>query len=173
MKIKSVVVSAALALCAAHSFAAAKLPFKRGVNINQLEGSAYYTTSSGSWFSQNAAYYLSLDSTYSDIKAKGFDHVRLPVDFRNYYDSSTKAFKTSGNYKIADIDTVINKALNAGLYVTLDFHGWYIDSDVVNSDADTDGTDANKFVTIWGLVADRYKDYSDTLQFLRLDGHSL
>ena len=145
---------------AAQSAIAVKLPFLRGVNINQLEGSSYYSTSS-----YRSTYYLSLDSTYSDIKAKGFDHVRLPVDFRNYYDSSTKAFKTSGNYRIADIDTVINKALNAGLYVTLDFHGWYIDSDVVNSDADTEGTDANKFVTIWGLVADRYKDYSDKLNF--------
>ena len=133
MRIKSAVVSAALALCAAQSAIAVKLPFLRGVNINQLEGSSYYSTSS-----YRSTYYLSLDSTYSDIKAKGFDHVRLPVDFRNYYDSSTKAFKTSGNYRIADIDTVINKALNAGLYVTLDFHGWYIDSDVVKSDADTD-----------------------------------
>ena len=147
----------------------APLPFRRGMNINGLEGTHYYTTdNSSSWWgggNDNYGYYLSVDSTYSDIKAKGFDHVRLPVDFRNYYDADTKTLKTSGTYKITDIDTIINKALDAGLYITLDFHGWYIESDVANSDADTEGTDANKLVTIWGLVADRYRNYSDKLNF--------
>lgn len=140
---------------AATAQTATRLPFMRGVNINQLETYAYGGTHTS---------YLGLDSTYSDIRSKGFDHVRLPVDFRKYYDAGSKTLKTSGSYKITDIDTVINKALAAGLYVTLDFHG-FKDTFAYDSDPDTEGTDAYNFVMTWRLLAERYRDYPDTLNF--------
>ena len=75
MKIKNaIVVFAAVALCATNVIATPQLPFKRGTNCRGLDESAYSTSTWGK------TYIYGLDSTYTDIKAKGFDFVRLSVD---------------------------------------------------------------------------------------------
>ena len=123
------------------------LPFKRGINLQGLDGAEY----SSGW--GNTAY-LGQDETYTNIKDRGFDHVRFPVDFRRYYDSSTKTLKSN----MANVDMILDKIEAAGLYCVLDFHGWY---NLNTSDA----TQKETFLTIWKLVAERYKDRSDLLVF--------
>ena len=152
--------SSAKASSATSSTAAAtfKLPFKKGMNINRMEGNAYSTSS---W---SQTYYLGLDSTYSDIKAKGFDYVRFPVCLSKYYDASKDALRTSGSYSIANVDKVITKAINAGLYIILDFHDW----DFNGSGAVFAANNADQrtlFVKIWTRIAERYKNHSDKLVF--------
>ncbi|MBP5617846.1 MAG: glycoside hydrolase family 5 protein, partial [Clostridia bacterium] len=122
------------------------LPFKRGINLQGLDGAEYST-----W--GNTAY-LGKDSTYTNIKNRGFDHVRFPVDLRRYYDSSTKTLKSN----ISNVDMILDKIEAAGLYCLLDFHGWY---NLNTSDA----TQKDTFLTIWKLVAERYKNRSDKLVF--------
>ena len=142
MKIKSIVVAVALALCAAQVFGiadAAKFKFKKGINVSRLE--SWTTTSAG---------YLGQDSTYTSIKAKGFDHLRLPVYLKNYYNSSSQTLKTN----ISVIDGILDKCEANGLYVFLDFHGW----SGINT---TNGTDRVDFLKIWELVAERYSNRSD------------
>ena len=118
------------ALVAAPLFAAShtevttapRLPFLRGMGFD-----GYYENRNRTWMTQ--------PGVYSGLVAKGFDHVRLPVDFRSYatYDSSTgiatlKETTSSGwssGPGFKTFDTVITTAINAGLYITLDFHGWF------------------------------------------------
>ena len=78
MKIVKTLALSAVALCAAHSFAAThtevakapRLPFMRGINFD-----GYFQ-----WRNDS----LPRDAnTYSNLVAKGFDHVRLPIDFRH------------------------------------------------------------------------------------------
>ena len=129
-------------------FAYAKLSFRRGMNINRMEGEYY---SSAFW---SGTAYLGKDSTYTDLKAKGFDHVRFPVDLRMYYDAETKTLTD----RMKDVDMVIDKAIAAGLYIILDFHGWY--------DLNTGDTQqVLMFLNIWERVAERYRDKSDLLSF--------
>ena len=154
MKTKSVIVFAAVALCAAQAFATPKLPFTRGTNCRGLDERAYSTST---WYQ---TYIYGLDSTYKDIKAKGFDSVRFSVDLTKYYDSSADALRTSGNYDIGIIDGFIQKFLNEGIYVQLlmgRVEGEWID--LTNADL------MAKFKRTWQLVAEHYKDWSDRLSF--------
>ena len=89
MKISRIVVFAAVALCVSQLFATPPLPFKRGVNTRYLDEMPYSTNP------RDKSYIYSLTNTFPEIKAKGFDHVRLSVDVRKNYDSETDAFRTS------------------------------------------------------------------------------
>lgn len=130
------------------------LPFKRGINLMGLDKGPYSATNS---YFGGGTYYLSQDSVFTELVAKGFDHIRLPVDLRRYYNKDTGAFYTSGTYDIANVDGVIRRALNAGLHVMLNTGGW-----------DVNGLDAQEkayFLTIWEAVAAHYQDWPDTLSF--------
>ncbi len=129
------------------------LNYYRGVNVNGLEDPDNTTKLAA------APTLLTSNSTYTNIVSQGFDHVRIPVPFHLYYNSSTNAF---GKYNYRDymstVDTAIDLAIENGLGVILDFHGWYeIDP--------TDSDDAATFKAIWALVAERYKDYGTELMF--------
>ena len=167
MSIAKALAFSALAFCAAQSFAAThtevtaapRLPYLRGMGFD-----GYYEGRNRSWMTQQGV--------YSGLVAKGFDHVRLPVDFRDYatYDSNTgvatlKETTTSSSWwssttgpGFSTFDTVITNAINAGLYITLDFHGWF-NIDVTNQ------AQRAQFKALWKAVAERYKDYPNQLSF--------
>lgn len=120
---------------------------KAGVNLPGLEGDGY--------FYNMGLKYLSKKATYTNIIDKGFDHIRVPIDFRLFYDEETNTLIED---KIKDYDTVLDFAEALGLYVIIDFHGWY---DITPSSK----TDVNLFVNIWTLVAERYKERSNYVIF--------
>lgn len=117
-----------------------------GVNINGLEGALSTHLVQG---------YLTNINSYINIKKQGFDHVRLPVNFNFYYDAEKKVLIDE---KMTLIDNILDLAEKAGLYVQLDFHGWWEFNPQKNADKQT-------FLDIWELVAERYKDRSDLLCF--------
>ena len=82
---------------------------QKGINLSGLEG--VFPSKS----------YIDSEKTFAQIAEKGFDHVRLPVDFRIYADENG-VIKDSF-YK--RLDKIINTANSYGLAVMLDFHGWY------------------------------------------------
>ena len=141
---KSFALCAVIALCAAQAFGiadSAKFKFKKGVNLSRLEDNS-------------SAGYLATASNYTTLKSKGFDHVRLPVDFRNFYDSSSQTLKSN----ISIVDGVLDKCEANGLYVFLDFHGWAS----INTSVSSQKT---MFLKIWELLANRYKNRSDYVIF--------
>ena len=126
-----------------------RIPFMRGMGFD-----GYYESRNAPWMTQAGV--------YSGLAAKGFDHVRLPVDFRMYssYDSGTgvATLNESSSPSFRTFDTVIGNAIDAGLAIILDFHGWFdIDPENVSS--------TNQFVALWKAVAERYKDYPNQLVF--------
>ena len=120
--------------------------YSRGVNINGLEGTSKYN---------DAANNLKKLDTLKDIQSKGFDHIRVPVDFRNFYNSSTGTLNES---KMAVVDTAVDNIISLGMGVMLDFHAWY-------EFDPTSASDTATFKAIWKLVAERYKDKSSLLMF--------
>ncbi len=124
-----------------------KLAIKRGINVSLLYR---YKMTALLWYRYS---YITKPETYSDIKAQGFDHVRLPVDFDLYYKDGKidEAF-------LKKLDGILNTVLGSGLVVILDFHGL---SELNNN------AEANKaeFYAIWEQLAERYKNYPDTLFF--------
>ena len=109
---------------------------ERGVNLSALEDE------------QKPCEYLFDGNTYKNISKKGFDHVRLPVDFRRYADENGNL----DGQRMKDIDKIIEMANESGLIVFLDFHGWQ-SLNVANGDD-------LFFNAIWKNLAERYKDYA-------------
>ncbi len=124
----------------------------RGINISLLESESKVSFPLWSIGSNNNNF-IKTASTYTDIKAQGFDHVRLPVNFHTYYSNGA----VSSSF-LSTLDTILNTILDSGLTVILDFHGW----SAINSNVD-----ANKaeFYAIWTQISERYKDYPDQLLF--------
>jgi len=119
---------------------------KRGINMQGLDASSW-----SSWDSHIRT--VTSSSSYQNIKNAGFDHVRIPVDFRNAADSN-------GNLNTSKMTTYVDKAVDAaigqGLVVLLDFHGW---ANIMLEDFDY-------FVTVWTNLATYYKDkYPEDLIF--------
>ena len=160
-----------------------RLPFKRGINTAHLESYPYsetdelnITPAAG----ENAVaaamnpsavtgwtYYLTLPDTFPELVRMGFDHIRLPVNLRRYYDEKTDSLITAGAYDISHLDSVIRSALDAGLYVLLDFHGWTM---YTAATGQTGFNPSQKeyydmFLKIWERVAEHYKDWDERLWF--------
>lgn len=60
-----------------------------------------------------------------DIAAKGFNCVRVPFWYRNFYsdDSGTKILNENGEWDFHYLDWVVEKCAERGIYVILDMHG--------------------------------------------------
>ena len=123
------------------------LPFSRGINLSCMEYPWYFTM---------ATYWkMKKSKTYADIASQGFDHVRIPVKFSLHYDREKKRLDERF---MKNLDRAIKKAQDAGLYVCLDYLGeGQLDTSVPG--------EKEMFVTIWRLVAERYREYSDFLSF--------
>ena len=122
---------------------------KAGVNLPGLEGTA------GTRRYKEAEKRLTDKSIYSDIKNQGFDHVRIPIDFRNCYSAETN---TLNEDLIKTYDKVLDLAESAGLYAIVDFHGWYEIEPHYQAHKE-------QFLNIWKLVAERYADRSNYVIF--------
>ena len=119
---------------------------KAGVNVNGFEGD---------WSTPLSKKYLTDIKTYMNIKKQGFDHIRFPVNFNFYYSPENNCLLDE---KMKTVDTVIDLAEKAGLYIQMDFHGWY---DFTTEDFEQ----RERFLNIWEKVAERYKDHSELLCF--------
>lgn len=94
---------------------------------------------------------------YAQLSSLGFDHIRLPVNFGNFIGEAPDFFIETEFLR--QVDLAINCALDVGLCVVLDFHGW---TGVLASDFD-----GNKecFYKIWEQVSARYQSYPEELMF--------
>ena len=121
---------------------------KRGINLSGPFENAEMV-SRGSWILKKHYYSLLAD--------KGFDHVRIPVNFGNHIGEAPNYF-IDEEFMNA-VDTAINNALETGLAAVLDFHGW---NGTLASDFD-----GNKecFYRIWEQVSKRYQTYPEELMF--------
>ncbi len=124
------------------------LAIKRGINVSTLE-----------YFGANKDLRIALRGgeftreMVEDIKAQGFDHIRLPVNFGDNYENGnvTEDF-------FAQVDRVVDMILDCDLTVVLDFHGW----EELKSDV---GSNKEKFYDIWEEISEHYADYPNELLF--------
>ena len=114
-----------------------------GINFSAMEGVV------GTGYVQDISY-------YNIVKAAGFDHIRLPVNFAARCGSAPD-YTIDSSFLLL-VDNAINNALTSGLKVVLDFHGWS------NICTDANGN-KDEFYAIWKQVAERYQNYSDNLYF--------
>lgn len=128
-------------------FDASKNPLKKGINFGQLN------------FGNPIGYdsYMFQGKYYDMIREKGFDHIRVPVDFFVYMGEAPE-------YKIDEefmykMDTIINLALSAGLKIVLDAHHFAGDLQV------NVAGERPKYMKMWEQLAERYQNYPSGLVF--------
>lgn len=99
--------------------------------------------------------YIMEKETFENVRNKGFDFIRLPVNFGWMLDFDGRLNESA----MRNLDTVLKLALDADLTVLLDLHGW---SEFYN---DPDAQNIGRLISIWEQVAERYQAYSDKLWF--------
>jgi endoglucanase len=149
-KLLAVIIISLTSVCVAaddpSAFAMNKL-IGRGINIG---GALDIPKQEGEWG-------ITLQDEYFQIiKDAGFNSIRLPVRW-NAHAANVPPYTIDPNF-FKRIDWAINNCLSRNLLVVLTTHHY----DDLYSDPDGQ---KNRFVAIWKQIAERYKDYPDTLIF--------
>ncbi|MBQ9945565.1 MAG: glycoside hydrolase family 5 protein [Clostridia bacterium] len=118
------------------------LNINRGINMPCME----------SGFARD---YIMEKETFENVRNKGFDFIRLPVNFGWMLDFDGRLNESA----MRNLDTVLKLALESDLTVLLDLHGW---SDFTEN---PDAQNIERLISIWEHVAERYADYSKKLCF--------
>lgn len=118
-----------------------KIELKRGMNIQGPDG-------------ERIPGYMTSEKTYKLIAEKGFDHVRLPANFRAFLDENGKLKEED----MAEYDKAVAYALKYDLAVMVDFHGWYDLNTALPGDEE-------KFLSIWRQLSERYAGKSEKIMF--------
>jgi endoglucanase len=93
---------------------------------------------------------------FENIRAEGFDHVRIPIAWQ-YYVGPAPDHRIFSNF-FATVDTVVSNALANKLAVIINIHNF--EALVEDPPAQTE-----KFLTIWRQVAAHYAGSPETLAF--------
>ncbi len=89
--------------------------------------------------------------------AQGFDHIRIPISWHHYISRKNGLIEIST--KLTDeIDPIINRALEKGLHVIIDWHHY----DPLTTEPDIYQI---RFVDGWKAIAKRYSDKPESLWF--------
>jgi endoglucanase len=96
------------------------------------------------------------DAHFKIIKATGFDNVRIPLNPFKFTKSETDCSIDTAYFHL--VDKVINLALANKLMAIVDFHEHHA------MGANPLGNKA-KFLAIWEQIANRYKNYPNTILF--------
>jgi endoglucanase len=118
----------------------------RGINL----GNALDAPNEGDWG------VVLQDHYFKDIHDAGFDSVRIPVRFSEH--ALADAPYTIDPTFFNRVQWAVDQAVANHLAVVLNFHHYY-------AMFNTPETELPRFLALWKQVAERFKDYPDTLVF--------
>lgn len=137
-----------------------------GINLgNTLEScGTWINASSVSSYETAWGAPITTQEMISGMKEAGFRSIRIPVAWSNM-------MSKDGNYTINDayfdrVETVMNYALNEGMYVIINIHydgGWW--GMFGSPDASVREQGMQKYRRMWEQIADRFEEYSDKVIF--------
>lgn len=140
-----------------------------GINLgNTME--AYRSTSLGTKkdpqiYEQLWGQPVTTQKLMDSYKAAGFDCIRIPVAWTNAMDYENGDYTINTPY-LDRVETIVNYALNAGLYVVFNDHwdgGWWGMFGSKNLDTRADALEL--YTKMWTQIAVRFKNYSDYVIF--------
>ena len=108
------------------------------------------------------------EKLFQVIKSLGFKSVKIPITYLNMVDAQGHINEDYLNR----IQTVVDRALDTGLYVVINIHndggrnvpGKWIYISYPNGSAEFNAV-VNKFSNMWSEIATRFKDYNQALVF--------
>lgn len=109
-------------------------------------------------------------SLFELVKASGFDTIRIPVSFMDKIGSAENGYAIDTAW-MNRVKTVVDYALNSGLYVIIDVHhdgskdvtGKWIDISLTEGEKRT--AMLNKFSAVWTQIATTFVNYDQHLIF--------
>ena len=109
-------------------------------------------------------------SLFELVKSSGFDTVRIPVSFMDKIGSAESGYAIDTAW-MNRIKTVVDYALDSGLYVIMDMHhdgskditGKWIDISLLKGTKRTEML--TKFSAVWTQIAETFADYDQRLVF--------
>lgn len=122
-----------------------RVTLKKGINVSGFQNAEPYAVTLAA-------------ETYTMLKNKGFDHVRLPVNFMARFEDFPNDTTISEDF-LRQVDITVNAALDAGLAIILDFHGM---SDTICENV---SVYEQAFYDMWEQLAIRYQRSSDNIYF--------
>ena len=129
------------------SFSYDNIPLKKGINFGELN------------FDIDLSYdsYMLQAKYYDLIREKGFDHIRVPVDFFRYMGSAPD-YKIDEEF-MSKMDTIITLSLSAGLKIVLDAHHF-------SGELQTNvNGELPRYLSMWEQLSVRYQKYPSGLVF--------
>ena len=101
------------------------------------------------------------EQDFDNIAAMGFNCVRLPFWFRNFYydDNGTKILDENGEWDFSRLDWAVEQCKKRGLYVVLDMHG----AVGYQSDAPHNGKTGDNGLYAQTEQGERYRELTDEL----------
>ena len=108
------------------------------------------------------------EKLFQTIKAQGFKSVKIPITYLNMVNAQGDI---NDDY-LNRIQTVVDEALDTGLYVAINIHndggegvqGKWIDIALENGSSEFDAV-VNKFSNMWKEIADKFANYNQALIF--------
>lgn len=101
------------------------------------------------------------EKDFDNIAAMGFNCVRIPFWFRNFYydDDGTKIYDENGDWDFSRLDWAVEQCKQRGLYVILDMHG----AVGYQSDAPHNGKKGGTGIYAKTQQGERYRELTDEL----------
>jgi len=99
------------------------------------------------------------------MKAAGFDVIRIPVAWTNTMHFEIGDYTISSDY-LDRVEEIVNYALDNEMYVIINDHwdgGWW--GMFGSASEDTKKKAMDLYISMWTQIAERFKDYGDTLIF--------
>lgn len=122
---------------------AVPLPFQKGICIT-------HWLEDGPLDSLNPYYYTKGD--FENIKALGFDHVRVPIQFERFFFDNKYTIHPE---LLGIIDDLVRYAEELQMYFVIDFHNDCVEGAKTRSDIE------KVLLSVWTQLAERYKDSSE------------
>ncbi|MDD5016011.1 MAG: cellulase family glycosylhydrolase, partial [Atribacterota bacterium] len=101
---------------------------------------------------------------FDAIREAGFYHVRVPVQFLPHLNTSGDTYQIDQNL-LTRLDWTIENVLKRDMIAILDFH-FLITEGIYSFDSGEENIqNEQKFLAVWKMLAERYKDYPPELYF--------
>lgn len=104
------------------------------------------------------------ESDFDAVQRAGFNYIRVPVQFLPHLSQLKNAYRLDLNL-LSRLDWVIKNILKRDMTVIVDFHYVIPDDKLFFKSPEDTKQCEEKFLAVWRILADRYKDYPASLYF--------
>lgn len=160
--LSAIVLSISTAVTSENSAANVVKTWKAGWNLgNSLDVIDYKRSGSPTYYETLWGNPLTTKKVFESVKAAGFDVVRIPV---TWYDHTDQAGNIDAEW-MDRVKTVVNMAMDTGLYCIINVHHDVGETAWIKADPDQKEIMQQRLQKLWQQIAESFQEYDDRLLF--------